>query len=198
MTVPHDWDAIYAAEAAPPWDIGRPQPAFVRLAEGGLLSGRLLDPGCGTGEQTLLAAAHGANAVGIDVSANAIREARRKATERGVAARFEVGDALDLERSGLTVDTVLDSGLFHVFDEEARTRYVASLTSVLRAGGRLYLMCFSDLEPGEWGPRRVRREEIEESFADGWVISEIVAESFDTTMTDAPTARSWLATIDRR
>ena len=51
-----------------PWDIGRPQPAFVRLAEQGLLAGRVLDSGCGTGEQTLLAAAHGADATGVDVS----------------------------------------------------------------------------------------------------------------------------------
>jgi SAM-dependent methyltransferase len=197
MTVPHDWEAIYAAEAPPPWDIGRPQPAFVRLAENGLLSGRLLDPGCGTGEHTLLAAAHGADAMGVDVAANAIDRARRKAAGRDVAARFEIGDALALNRLGLTFDTVLDSGLFHVFDDEDRARYVESLAAVLAPGGRAYLMCFSDLEPGDWGPRRVRREDIEAAFADGWAIVDIVADSFATTMADAPTAQSWLATIER-
>jgi len=50
MTVP-GWDEAYAASRPAPWDIGRPQPAFVRLAEQGLLSGRVLDSGCGTGEQ---------------------------------------------------------------------------------------------------------------------------------------------------
>jgi SAM-dependent methyltransferase len=197
MSVFHDWEAIYAAEAPPPWDIGGPQAAFVRLAESGLLSGRVLDPGCGTGEHTLLAAAHGADAVGIDVSANAIDKARRKAAERGVAARFEVGDALALDRLGLTFDTVLDSGLFHVFDDEARARYVESLAAVLAAGGRIYLMCFSDREPGDWGPRRVRQAEIRAAFVDGWSIADIVADSFALTMGDARTAQSWLATIDR-
>ncbi len=49
MTVP-GWDEAYGADALAPWDIGRPQPAFVRLAEQGLLAGRVLDSGCGTGE----------------------------------------------------------------------------------------------------------------------------------------------------
>ena len=129
------WDEVYAASVPPPWDIGRPQPAFVRLAEQGLLSGRVLDSGCGTGEQTLLAAAHGADAVGVDVSGRAIQRAKDKAAERGLVTRFEVGDALRLGDLGLMFDTIMDSGVFHVFDDENRARYVASLASVLRPGG---------------------------------------------------------------
>ena len=45
-----EWDANYTADTSAPWDIGRPQPAFVRLADEGRLTGRLLDAGCGTGE----------------------------------------------------------------------------------------------------------------------------------------------------
>ena len=51
------------------------QPAFLRLAKGGLLTGRVLDAGCGTGEHALLAARSGAEAVGVDVSARAIERA---------------------------------------------------------------------------------------------------------------------------
>src|ERR1700760_3617868 len=113
-------DESYPASTPPPWDIGQPQPPFVRLAEKGLLAGRLLDAGCGTGEHTLLAASSGAEAVGVDVSARAIEKARGKAADRGITARFEVADALRLADLGLTFDTVLDSGLFHVFDDESR------------------------------------------------------------------------------
>src|SRR5216110_2495281 len=157
MTRP-SWDDSYAASTPAPWDIGRPQPAFVRLAEQGLLAGRVLDAGCGTGEQTLLAAARGADAVGVDVSGLAVRRAREKAAERGLVARFEVGDALRLADLGLTFDAIIDSGVFHVFDDEDRARYVTSLASVLRSGGRCYLICFSDRQPGTWGPRRVRAD----------------------------------------
>src|ERR1700676_3045458 len=142
------WDAAYAASEPAPWDIGRPQPVFVRLADQGPLRGRLLDSGCGTGEQTLLAASRGADAMGIDVSPRAIERARAKAAERSLTARFEVADALRLDDLGLTFDTIVDSGVLHVFDDADRARYVASLASVLRDGGHCHLICFSDRQPG--------------------------------------------------
>jgi cyclopropane fatty-acyl-phospholipid synthase-like methyltransferase len=205
MTSP-SWDAAYTASAPAPWDIGRPQPAFVRLADKGMLAGRLLDCGCGTGEQTLLAASHGAQATGIDVSAPAIERARGKAAERGVTARFEVADALSLQAQdqdqdlGLNFDVVIDSGVFHVFDDEDRVRYVAGLASVLRDGGHVYLVCFSDRQPGTFGPRRVRQDELRAAFSDGWAIAGIEPETFELneTAVGVPYAQAWLATITRQ
>jgi SAM-dependent methyltransferase len=196
MTMP-SWDEAYAASAPAPWDIGRPQPAFVRLAEQGLLSGQVLDSGCGTGEQTLLAAAHGADAVGVDVSGRAIQRAREKAAERGLVARFDVGDALRLADLGLTFDAIIDSGVFHVFDDENRARYVASLASVLRPGGHCYLMCFSDRQPGTWGPRRVSQDELRAAFSHGWTVVSIEAAAFEVNQPMSPSAQAWLAVIER-
>jgi SAM-dependent methyltransferase len=198
MTVP-EWDEVYLASTPPPWDIGRPQPAFARLADRGLFTGQVLDAGCGTGEQVLLAAAHGAEATGVDISPRAIEQARRKAGERGLTARFEVGDATDLGGLGLTAGTVLDCGLFHVFDDEHRARYVHSLAAVLPPGGTCYLMCFSDRVPGTFGPRRVTQDELRAAFADGWEVTGIAAETFELNPgLAARTAQSWLATITRR
>ncbi len=207
MTTP-SWDAAYAGSTPPPWDVGEPQPAFVRLAEQGLLTGQVLDVGCGTGEQTLLAASSGAEALGVDVSPLALEQARGKAAARGVpaaadgqigSARFEVADALSLADLGLSFDTIIDSGLFHIFDDESRARYVASLASVLRPGGHLYLMCFSDRQPGTFGPRRISQDELRAAFRDGWTIATIAAESFaiNTGAFDTATAQAWLATIAR-
>ena len=194
-----DWDSVYGSATPPPWDIGRQQPAFVRLADSGLLAGLVLDAGCGTGEHTLLAAARGADAVGVDVSPRAIEQARRKAAERGLGVRFEVADALSLGRLGLVFDAVIDSGLFHVFDDGQRGRYVTSLASVLRPGGTCYLMCFSDREPGDWGPRRVREQELRDAFADGWTVTAVAADTFTINpLFGSPVAKAWLATIRRR
>ena len=205
MTTPPSWDAVYAQDAAPPpWDIGRPQPAFVRLADRGLLSGRLLDSGCGTGENVLLAASHGAETTGVDISPRAIARAREKAAERGLAARFEVADALRLGQLGMTFDVLIDSGVFHVFDDADRERYVASLAAALRPGGQLYLMCFSDRQPGTVGPRRVRQDELRAAFSDGWEVTSIEADAFEVNPiefsqgTQAAAAQAWLASLIRR
>jgi cyclopropane fatty-acyl-phospholipid synthase-like methyltransferase len=197
MTTP-SWDDSYSRDVPPPWDIGRPQPAIVRLADAGLLTGLVLDAGCGTGEHTLLAAERGADAVGVDASALAIERARAKAVERGVSARFEVADALDLRQLGLTPDTIIDSGLFHVFQDEERARYVQSLASVLPPGGTVYLMCFSDRQPGDYGPRRVRADELRAAFSHGWAVEDIVAETFAVNPEfGATVVQAWLATIRR-
>jgi len=193
----HDWDGSYAGPS-PPWDIGRPQPAFVRLADAGALTGELLDAGCGTGEHTILASRHGARALGIDVSPRAIEMARRKAAERGVDTRFEVLDALHLVTLSAVFDTIIDSGLFHVFDDAARARYVTAVHAVLVPGGHLRLMCFSDCQPGEWGPRRVSEGELRTAFGSGWRIDSLAPDRFHINPgLGSPTAEAWLADIVR-
>jgi SAM-dependent methyltransferase len=190
------WDESY--RGTPPWDIGRPQPAFAHLADQGAFAGRVLDAGCGTGEHTLLAASCGADALGVDISSVAIERARAKARERGVDARFEVRDALALEGLG-QFDVALDSGLYHVWDdEETRAAYARRLASVVAPGGVLYLMCFSEHTPGDWGPSRIRQEQLRASFADGWSVESIEPSRFEL----APVlpyshAEAWFATIRR-
>jgi SAM-dependent methyltransferase/GNAT superfamily N-acetyltransferase len=165
------WDAVYAG--TPPWDIGRPQSAFRALAEAGELRGRVLDVGCGTGEHTLLAAALGLEATGIDVAEPALATARRKAAERGLTAHVFAWDATRLHILGLRWQTVLDCGVFHVFNDADRTRYVASLSTAVEPGGRYHMLVFSDRQSGAFGPRRVSEAEIRASFAEGWSIISI-------------------------
>jgi len=48
---------------------------------------------------------------------------------------------------------------------------------VLRPAGITYLMCFSDRQPGDFGPRRVSQRELRETFAAGWTIESISADT---------------------
>ena len=192
----HDFDAIYASETPPAWDIGRPQPAFDRLAKAGDLVGSVLDPGCGTGEHTLLAASLGHEVVGVDPSAKAIELAMAKATQRGVEARFLVADALRLADLGEQFDTVLDCGLFHVLDDDERERYVDSVAEVVPPGGRNHMLCFSEHQPGDWGPRRVTQDEIRTAFSVGWEVNSIESAIIDLTW-DPTGAQAWLVAATR-
>jgi ubiquinone/menaquinone biosynthesis C-methylase UbiE len=158
----------------------------------------VLDVGCGTGELALLAASRGMDATGVDSSPRAIAIARERAARRGLeGVRFLVGDALDLGFLGSTFDTVLDSGVFHVFSDEDRARYVESIHRVLRTGGRYHLLVFSDAQPGDWGPRRVRRAELEDSFAQGWQIAAVEPATFVVRIQEEP-VQAWRASVLRR
>ncbi len=182
-----------------PWDIGRPQPVLVRLADLGLIAGAVIDIGCGTGENALHIAARNHDVLGIDLAPTAISRAREKALSRGIRAEFEIADALDLQALGRTYDVAIDFGLFHVFSDADRTTYERSLREVLRPGARYFFMCFSDEQPGDMGPRRVSRAEIRATFSKGWRIDSIAAERFairnDSEFPEAP--RAWLASLTR-
>jgi len=190
------WDQTYRS-SRPPWDIGRPQPAFVHLADAGEIVAPVLDCGCGTGEHALMVAERGIEALGVDFAPAAIEAARRKAAKRGLQVAFQVADALHLGRLGRQFRTVIDSGVFHTFSDSERPAYVESLAAVVEPGGVVHLLCFSELTPGDYGPRRVTQAEIRDAFAKGWDVQHIEAERFDV-LPDFPVQPyAWLARIRR-
>jgi SAM-dependent methyltransferase len=182
----------------PPWDIGRPQPAFLALADAGAIRGRVLDVGCGTGEHVLMSAGLGLDATGVDLASAALRTAEEKARDWGLRARFLLRDARRLADLGESFDTVLDCGLFHIFDDEHRVAFAGGLRSVVRPGGRYLMLCFSDQQPQDGWSRvhRVTQDEIKATFADGWQVDSIEPSTIDIT-TDPDGIRAWLAALTR-
>lgn len=163
------FEALYAGQA--PWDIGKPQKPFIDVAD--QITGSVLDAGCGTGDTALFLAGRGCKVTGVDFLEVPIQRAQRKATEQGLQVTFLVKDTLTLKEWKERFDNVIDSGLFHVFSDDDRRLYVEGLATVLKPGGRLFLMCFSDQEPGTQGPRRVSKAELHAAFAAGWAIESI-------------------------
>jgi SAM-dependent methyltransferase len=189
---PHDPDDLYAFP--PPWDIGRPQSAFLALAAEGTVWDRVLAAGCGTGGHVLMSAGLGLDATGVGLATRAPHAARAKARDWGLAAQFVRQDARHLAGPGETFGTVLDCGLFHVFTDAERLACAAGLWAVLEPGGRYFMLCFSDRQPGEWGRvQKVTRDEITATFAGGWRVDSVEA----AIITDPGGIRAWLAALTR-
>ena len=180
----------------PPWDIGRPQKEYIQLEQGGEIVGSVLDAGCGTGENALYLAAQKHEVWGIDFTPIAIQKAEEKAAQRNLHVTFLVLNALELHTLGRTFDTVIDSGLFHVLSDEDRPVFVNNLAAVIHRGGTYFMLCFSELEPGSYGPRRITEAEIRDSFRDGWHINYIRPATIEHRVRSEG-ARAWLSSISK-
>ncbi|GAA2361975.1 class I SAM-dependent methyltransferase [Saccharopolyspora halophila] len=193
------------ANGSPPWVIGAPQPAVLELEAAGEIAGAVLDPGCGTGEHTMLLAERGYQVLGVDAAPNAIELAETNASKRGIDARFAVGDAM--EPPGGPYDTVVDSALFHVFDADDQRRYADGLHRACGPGARVHVLALADAEPA-LGPV-VPRSAFAAAFADGWRLEGVRETTYrgvargehatafgvgDGDLVDAP---AWLATAVR-
>jgi len=188
-----------AYSGTPPWDIGHPQPAFLALSASDKLRGRVLDIGCGTGEHALMSAGLGFEVAGIDNAAAAIAKARDKARTRNLSATFVVGDVCDVQTMSELgpFDTVLDCGLFHILGDPDRSRFSDALAEATAPGCRYFLLCFNEHVPGDWGPRRLTKDDIHRSFEQCWDVEEIMASHLEIIPPpgDVP---SWLAVLSRR
>jgi cyclopropane fatty-acyl-phospholipid synthase-like methyltransferase len=153
-----------------------------------------LDVGCGTGEHVLMCAGLGLDATGVDFAPAALHAAKDKARDRGLSARFLQWDARKLADLGESFDTVLDCGLFHIFGDDDRATFIDSVRSALVPGGRYFILCFSDQQPGHGGPRRVTQDEIKTSFAQGWRVDSIEPTTLEHPI-DPDGLRGWLVAL---
>ena len=134
---------------------------------------------------------------GVDATPLAIQKAKEKAAERGLRVNFLVLDARDLARLNRKFDTATDSGFFHTLSDEDRPVFVDNLAAILSPAGKYFMLCFSELEPGGYGPRRITEREIQESFRDGWSINYIRPATFEA-HTRAEGSRAWLSSISKK
>lgn len=191
------WEDAY--KTTPPWDISRPQPAFVELVRAGELSkGLVLDIGCGTGENALFLAENGFSVVGVDLSNRAIAAAKEKAIVRRLKVDFRVGNALSLSFQASHFGNCIDSGLFHTFNDHDRLAFAREIARILRTNGRYFMLCFGDKEPTNWGgPRRITKEEIEATFSPLFEI-DYIRDSFFATRIHDEGGKAYLTSATRK
>jgi cyclopropane fatty-acyl-phospholipid synthase-like methyltransferase len=72
-------------------------------------------------------------------------------------------------------DTVLDAAVFHFFSNDDRQIYLKNLEYLIKPGGLYILVCFSEKESRQGGPRRIKKSDLNELFSskNGWKIESI-------------------------
>lgn len=175
-----EFDALYGGEPIPElsldlpvWDKGGPSDAVMRWHEAGLITGHVLDAGCGTGSNSIWVAEQGHPVTGFDASPNAVQIASSHAPA-GLPVNFTVADATDLQLPA-AYDTVIDSALYHCLSTEERRRYLDGLHRIGQPGARLLMICISDAMARTLpGPGRITSDELHETLpAAGWAITDL-------------------------
>jgi SAM-dependent methyltransferase len=135
------------------WELGD----FTRIAEAMRASGedlvrqagirpgmKVLDLGCGDGTTAIPAAKLGAHVTGVDIAANLVAAARRRASHAGLSAtcQFVEGDACDLRIENKSFDLVLS--IFGAMFAPRPFDVAREMVRVTRPGGRIIM--------GNWLP----------------------------------------------
>jgi cyclopropane fatty-acyl-phospholipid synthase-like methyltransferase len=189
-----DFESKYQKKA--PWDIGRPQKVFAdRFAEV-LPQSPVLEIGCGNGDLALFLASKGCNVLGIDFSREAINKAKAKAKDAGSNVSFEVLDAFSLPKLGKRFKTIVDCCFFHVLDDNSRKEYEQVLQEIIEPTGMIYMLCFAVRLAHPEAPRAISKQDIEQTFGDGWTIVSIEPGIVEITL--APQALSGIFAVLKR
>lgn len=164
MNAGTDWERRYA-EHDTPWDKGRAHPVLESDMAQGVLSGRVLVPGCGAGHDVRALARCGLDVVGLDVAAGAIQLARSFPTAG--KETYHHGNLFDLPENWQgAFDGVFEHTCFCALEPDRRTDYVRSVASVLKPDGCLFAVFYRDTgEPDGKPPFGTTVEELNELFA---------------------------------
>jgi len=193
------WEGLYATSDVEtlPWYTPDLDRDFERaLTQHRLQGKRILDLGTGPATHAMNLAKRGFTVIGTDISPSAIKKARAAAKAAQLQIDFRVDDILHSKLEAKLVDVIVDRGVFHVLPPEERPAYVAAVQRILRPRGWLLLKCFSDKEPGTYGPYRIAAKELRGYLAEKFEIVSIVDTVFDGTL--KPNPKALFATLRRR
>jgi len=192
------WEGLYATSDVEdlPWYTPDLDKDFERALTGHRLQGkRILDLGTGPATQAMNLAKRGFDVVGTDISPSAIKKAKAAAKAAGLAIEFRVDDILTSRLPASLVDVIMDRGVFHVLPPEKRSVYADTVHRILRPHGWLLLKCFSDKQPGTFGPYRISSKELRGYFAKKFEILSIADSTFQGTL--KPNPKTLFATFRR-
>ena len=132
------WESAYESGEYKHWEFNYPSPELIALASANVpaRNARVLDVGSGGGVDAIFMAQCGFRVAGVDISAAAIRIAKKRAKKAHVEVDWLRGNVLELPLDGETIDFITDRGLFHLIENKDRARYASELFRVLKNKGQ--------------------------------------------------------------
>jgi ubiquinone/menaquinone biosynthesis C-methylase UbiE len=104
---------------------------------------RVLDIGCGTGDQAIYFAKKGAVVTGIDINQEMISCALKKKEKEGLNVYFQGGDARNLPFLDPVFDVAVISLVLHEIESKDRDKVISEMKRVVKKGGRLVFVDFN-------------------------------------------------------
>lgn len=136
MTIEERYKESYKSGATP-WDVGRADFNLIEVvAKKPIQSCKVLDIGCGTGDNSIWLAQSRFQVTGTDTSDLALEKAREKASKANVQCHFMLVDFLKNKIEGAPFGFIFDRGCFHSFSSESdRRRFAQNIATHLEEAG---------------------------------------------------------------
>ncbi|WP_410769379.1 class I SAM-dependent methyltransferase [Fontibacillus sp. BL9] len=139
------WDEFYEdREREIPFFVDVPDENLVSYFERSMVTaGNVLELGTGPGRNAIYMAEQGCKVDAVDLSANAIKWGKERASEKDLEITFMVQDVFSLDLADGAYDLIYDSGLLHHLLPHRRFQYIELVNEKLKPGGHFGLVCFA-------------------------------------------------------
>jgi SAM-dependent methyltransferase len=194
------WDVPYQTGDQAVWDIGHPSSELKRLVESGQLKPcRVVEIGCGSGNDAIYLASQGFDVTAIDIAPTALNIAERKSEKAGVRVRWLLADILNpplLE----PFELVYDRGCYHEVRQHHAPQYVAAIKQLTHDGSKIVILAGNANKDTYWrfeGPPRVKEQDIRNDFASGFQLLQLREFRFDPAPPEKQGALAWSILLKR-
>ncbi len=198
MTVEGRFNARYKSGDTP-WDIGQPDFNLIEVVtKQPIPSCKVLDIGCGTGDNSIWLAQNGFQVIGTDTSEIALEKAKEKASKANVACHFVLVDFLKNKIEGAPFGFVFDRGCFHAFSSKNdRRRFAQNVAAHLEEAG-LWLTLVGNADGHRQGPGPPQRTagDIVSAVEPYFEILSLTSSHFGSHRPNPP--RAWRSLMQKR
>jgi SAM-dependent methyltransferase len=182
-----------------PWDIGRPDSNLIQaVTKVPIKPCKVLDIGCGTGDNAIWLSQQGFRVTAVDTSEIAIGKAKEKASKANAECVFEVADILKSPVEGGPFGFVFDRGFFHTLgSDKERETFAEKVSDHLEKDG-LWLSLLGNADERRNGPGPPQRtaRDIVNVVEPHFEILSLVSGAFGSNHSNPP--RAWICLVRKR